>query len=89
MNELHPSNVINYCTSPSEGHSATLTVVNDATSNRITVRFHRPKGFQTLLVDLLVGSDNEKSYGFVGSVRDGIVYPSKKSKVSDEKIAVT
>ena len=47
----------------------TMTIVNDATENRVAVRFRRPKGFnKTILVDVMTGSDNETSFKFVGSV---------------------
>ena len=47
----------------------TMTIVNDATEKRVTIRFRRPKGFdKTVLVDVMTGSDNETSFKFVGSV---------------------
>ena len=71
MNELSPASVIPFALSPREGRGAgaTMTVVNDATGGRVTVRFRRPEGFTSVLVDVMDGSDNETSFSFVGSVR--------------------
>jgi len=71
VNELKPESVVPFVLSPREGRAAgaTMTVVNDATGGRVTVRFRRPEGFTSVLVDVMDGSDNETSFSFVGSVR--------------------
>lgn len=47
----------------------TLTIVNDATEARVTIRIRRPKGFgKAVLVDVMTGSDNETDFKFIGSI---------------------
>ncbi len=85
-NELAASNVIRFATSPREGrrNGCTMTVVNDATEGRVTVRFRRPKGFRSVLVDVMTGSDNESHFSFLGTLRGEQVVISAKSKAGDK-----
>lgn len=62
-----------------------MTVVNDKTGNRITVRFRRPPGFNRVLVDLMTGPDNMNSYSFIGSLSpNGDLQVSSRSLASRE-----
>lgn len=68
---LTPAAVPLFIRATREGRNkgTTMTVVNDATGNRVTVRFRRPKGFnKSVLVDVMTGCDNESDFKFVGSV---------------------
>jgi len=71
-----------YAASPREGRrtGATLTIVNDASGGRVTVRFRRPKDFSAVLVDVMTGSDNESNFDFLGTLRGTTVYVSPRSK---------
>jgi len=86
MNELSANNVISFANSPREGRrkGATMTVVNDATGGRVTVRFRKPKGFNSVLVDVMTGSDNEEHFSFLGTLRGEQVVISPKSKAGDK-----
>ena len=82
-NALNPASVLDFAMSPREGRraGATMTVVTDASGGRVTVRFRRPKGFGSVLVDVMTGSDNEADFAFLGTVRpNGFVAVSPKSK---------
>lgn len=88
---LTPAAVPMFIRATREGRAkgTTMTVVNDATGNRVTLRFRRPKGFdKTVLVDVMTGSDNETSFKFVGSVPlagDLTYTKSKWAKAPQEK----
>lgn len=88
---LTPSAVPLFIRATREGRKAgtTMTIVNDATEKRVTVRFRRPKGFSSkVLVDVMTGSDNEVSFQFIGSVpmNGDLVYsPSLAAKAPAEK----
>lgn len=84
---LRPDAVMTYVTSPREGsrRGCTLTVVNDVSGNRVTVRFRRPKGFGAVLVDVMVGSDNETSYAFAGTLKGTTLRLSPRRKAPDAK----
>lgn len=90
-NSLSPAVVPMFIRATREGRAkgTTMTVVNDATGKRVTVRFRRPKGFdKTVLVDVMTGSDNESSFKFVGSVPlvgDLVYTESKWAKAPQEK----
>lgn len=86
-NELAPQNVIPFINAPREGRSkgCTLTVVNDATGGRVTVRFRKPKGFKSVLVDVMVGSDNENDFAFAGTLRGTELKLSAKAKAPRER----
>ena len=84
-NELSPANVLPFCHAPTEGHKATLTVVNDATGNRVTVRFRKPRGFRKVLVDIMVGSDNTSDFLFAGTLQGQTLALSPKSKAPAAK----
>lgn len=80
-NRLADDALVGFINSVRTGKGSKLTIINDATGNRITVRVRRPPRWQLVLVDLMTGSDNEKSYTFVGSInKDGVYKPSSKSK---------
>lgn len=72
--------------------NATFTLVSKKTGTRFTyrVRAGEIREGATLpdvwFVSLLVGSDNEGDYAFLGSIfaRDGVYRPGKKSKVSPD-----
>jgi hypothetical protein len=90
--ELKPDAVLTYITSPKPGsrRGCTLTVVNDVSGGRVTVRFRRPKDregkpFSTVMVDVMTGSDNEVAYSFTGSLRGSTLRISPKSKCPDAK----
>lgn len=88
---LTPAAVPRFIRATREGRAkgTTMTVVNDATGKRVTLRFRRPKGFdKTVLVDVMTGSDNETSFKFVGSVPlvgDLTYTESKWAKAPQEK----
>lgn len=85
--ELKADAVLTYVTSPKEGsrRGCTLTIVNDTSGNRVTLRFRKPKGFTSVLVDVMTGSDNEAAYSFAGSLRGTSLRLSPKSKCPDAK----
>tara|TARA_B100000212_G_C27272776_1_gene489534 strand:- start:358 stop:813 length:456 start_codon:yes stop_codon:yes gene_type:complete len=85
--DLAPENVLHFMTSPREGRrkGATATIVNEATGNRITVRFRKPKGFKAVLVDLMTGSDNEESFSFIGTLAGEQVRISPKQRTDAQK----
>jgi len=84
---LKPEAVMTYLTSPKPGsrRGCTLTIVNDESGGRVTLRFRRPKGrdgkpFSAVMVDVMTGSDNEGDYAFAGSLRGATMNISAKSK---------
>ncbi|NNM34462.1 MAG: hypothetical protein HKO53_15395 [Gemmatimonadetes bacterium] len=79
--------VLTYATSPKEGsrRGCTMTIVNDESGGRVTVRFRKPKGFKAVLVDVMVGSDNESDYAFAGTLRGTTLKLSAKAKAPTEK----
>ena len=93
-NELAPSRIMPFITSPRPGRrkGATATVVNEATGNRITLRFRKPKmtdkdkaagrdeGTLPVFVDVMDGHDNESHFSFVGTLRGGRLALSAKAK---------
>lgn len=85
--DLSAENVLSFMNSPREGRrkGATATIVNEATGNRITVRFRKPKNFNAVLVDLMTGSDNVTDFTFLGTLRGENVIVSPKSRVAGEK----
>ena len=72
--------------------SWTFTLTNKDKGTHLTFRSRRPRGWtinSPVLVDLMVGSDNEESFGFIGSVNSrGFFKVSPKSKVSDPRLKV-
>lgn len=86
-NDLSAQNVLHFFNSPREGRrkGATATIINEATGNRITVRFRKPKDFKTVLVDLMTGSSNEEDFSFLGTLRGDKVVRSHKSKIANDK----
>jgi hypothetical protein len=84
---LAPDAVATYAASPREGRrsGATLTIVNDASGGRVTVRFRRPKDFTAVLVDVMTGSDNESNFDFLGTLRGTNVFVSPRSKCDAAK----
>jgi hypothetical protein len=48
----------------------------------VTFRVRRPKGFRTLLIDVMTGSDNEGSYEYVGSMNRKLEIKANTSKAS-------
>lgn len=85
--DLTAENVLPFMNSPREGRrkGATATIINEATGNRITVRFRKPKGFKAVLVDLMTGSDNVSDFTFLGTLRGENVIVSPKTRVAGEK----
>jgi hypothetical protein len=84
---LKPEAVLNYVNSPKEGsrRGCTLTIVNDVSGNRVTLRFRKPKGFNSVLVDVMVGSDNENDYAFAGTLRGTTLALSPKAKCPEAR----
>ena len=72
--------------------SWTFTLKNKDKGTHLTFRSRRPKGWtieSPVLVDFMVGSDNENHFGFIGSVSSsGFFKPSPKSKVAKERLEV-
>lgn len=60
-----------------------FTLENPARGTHITFRVRRPKGFKTMLLDVMTGSDNEGSYEYVGSMTRGLWVKPNTSKASD------
>ena len=56
-----------------KNRQVTFTVHNDARNTHITIRIRRPKGFRTMLVDAMTGSDNETGFEYIGSMNRGLV----------------
>ena len=90
--DLAAANVLSFMSSPRAGRrkGATATIVNEATGNRITVRFRRPNDrngnpFKAVLVDLMTGSDNTSDFTFLGTLKGENVIISPKSRVAGEK----
>jgi len=52
--------------------SVTFTIKNTERNTHVTFRVRRPKGFKTLLLDAMVGSDNEDGFEYVGSMNRGL-----------------
>ena len=72
--------------------SWSFTLHNTTKETHLTFRSRRPKGWTVnspVLIDLMVGSDNEESFGFIGSINArGFYKPSEKSKVEASRLAV-
>ena len=72
--------------------SWTFTLTNKDKGTHLTFRSRRPRGWtinSPVLVDLMVGSDNEESFGFIGSVNSrGFFKVSPKSKVAEDRLKV-
>ena len=90
--DLKADSVIKYMSSARAGrrNGATMTVVNEATGNRLTVRFRRPNDkdgnpFKQVMVDLMTGSDNESSFAYIGTFDGSVVRISNKQKTSLQK----
>lgn len=86
-NELSASNVLSFVTAPRPGRrlGCTMTVVNDATGGRVTVRFRKPMGYEKVLVDVMVSSDNEEGFAFVGTLNGTNLNLSPKCSAPNEK----
>ena len=89
---LKAENILGFMNSPRAGRrkGATATLVNDATGNRITVRFRRPNDkdgnpFKSVMVDLMTGSDNEESFSFIGTLNGDTVRISPKQRTNLQK----
>lgn len=67
--------------------SWTFTLFNSVANTHLTFKSVRPKGWtinSPVLIEMMVGSDNETSFGFVGSVnKNGFYKPSSKSKLAE------
>ena len=59
-----------------------FTLENPARGTHVTFRVRRPKGFKTMLLDVMTGSDNESSYEYVGSMNRGLWIKPNTSKAS-------
>ena len=64
-----------------KNREATYTLTNDKAGTHLTFRIRRPKGFKTMLVDVMTGSCNESDYEYIGSMNRGL-YIKAKEKVS-------
>jgi len=73
--------------------SWTFTLTNKDKGTHLTFRSRRPRGWtinSPVLVDLMVGCDNEGSFEFIGSVSgNGFFKVSQKSKVQEERLKVS
>jgi len=87
---LSANAVLTYATSPKEGskRGCTMTIVNDVSGGRVTLRFRKPKGFSSVLVDVMCGSDNEEDYAFAGSLHGTELRLSARGKCPIEKAKV-
>ena len=69
-----------------------FTLHNSERGTHLTFKARRPKGWTVespVLIDLMVGKDNESGFGFIGSVNtNGFYKPSEKSKVDADRKAV-
>jgi len=69
-----------------------FTLFNSDRNTHLTFKARRPKGWTVespVLVDLMVGSDNESDFGFIGSINTrGFYKASTKSKVDADRKAV-
>ncbi len=66
-----------------KNREATYTLTNDESGTHITFRLRRPKGFKTMLVDVMTGSCNESDYEYVGSMNRGL-YIKPAATMSDK-----
>ena len=70
----------------------TFTLHNTDRDTHLTFKSRRPKGWTVnspVLIDLMVGTDNESDFGFIGSVSPrGFYKASSKSKVDADRKAV-
>ena len=68
------------------GKSWTFTLFNRSTSTHLTFKSYRPKGWKIdspVLISIMVGTDNNSDFGYVGSIsKEGFYKPSEKSKVA-------
>ena len=66
-----------------------FTLHNTDRNTHLTFKARRPKGWTVnspVLIDLMVGTDNESDFGFIGSVNTrGFFKASTKSKVSEDR----
>lgn len=87
-NVLSASNVLPYVMAPREGrrNGCTMTVVNDATGGRVTVRFRKPSGFDKVVVDVMVNNDNEEGFAYAGVLVGTNLSISSKCKTPTEKV---
>jgi len=90
--ELKADAVLTFANSPKVGgrRGCTLTIVNDISGGRVTIRFRRPKDregnpFKAVMVDVMTGSDNEVAYSFAGSLKGTTLKLSSKRKCPDAK----
>ena len=51
----------------------------------MTLRFRKPRGFTSVLVDVMTGSDNETAYAFAGTLRGTTLHLSPKRKCPEAK----
>jgi len=73
------------------GGKATVTFQNRETLNRYTFKVVQPKPSMPYFVKVLVGSDNENSYNFIGTIfnSNGIIFKhSRKSRVTEKATSV-
>lgn len=62
--------------------NARATIQNTATGNRFTYRIRAAKNGGVHFVSVLVGSDNEADYSYLGFIRDGrFVHGGAKSRI--------
>jgi len=70
----------------------TFTLHNTDRDTHLTFKSRRPKGWTVnspVLIDLMVGTDNESDFSFIGSVSPrGFFKASPKSKVSEDRKVV-
>lgn len=64
--------------------NSTFTIVNNLTTNRFTYKVKKPKEGDVFFVLVLTGSDNVNNYSFIGYIKNGLFYHSKKSRISED-----
>jgi hypothetical protein len=63
---------------------AIFTITNTNTGNRFTYKVRKAKDSDIYFVSVLTGSDNTNDYSFIGYIKKGLFYSSKKSRISSE-----
>ena len=67
------------------GGNATFTLVSEKTGNRFTYKVSEAKDNETLsFVALMNGPDNEASYQYLGTIREGRFSHGRKSRINQD-----
>lgn len=65
--------------------NARVTLVSEKTGARFTYRVRQPKDGAPHFVSVLVGSDNDRDFAFLGTIFDRATYRhGRKSKITEE-----